>query len=394
MPSRPTATAIILTTFVLLLAAGAALAEEATRVYWTEWRSYHPDQCRIARAAVDGSNIETLLDGFMDGVGVKDLAIDPGTDKLYFANPAADRIERANLDGTGREDVLLDVNPVGLALDLGAGQIYFSDYTYADPRIRRVGLDGSDLQTLVSCSDGCVLEAIALDLSAGLLFWCERMDQQIWRANLDGSGAHYVLQCSDGVGHPRGLLAIGGRIWWSTDESILSATYEGDDLRTEVEGLPDTPFALEFDPFSERLYWVTGHLFGDGCVQAMNLDGSGLETLVTDLSGAYGLALEFGEAVAAPELASPITLSNYPNPFNPQTLIRLDVPATTQGSLRIHALDGTLIGTLLDGPLAAGHREVRWDGRDGTGRELPSGVYFCRLTTAEGGITRALTLIR
>jgi hypothetical protein len=386
---------MIIAVLVLLLLAGPTLAETAVRIYWTEYDYYHPDLCRVARARVDGTGMETVLDGYHEGVGAKDLAIDSESGKLYVADPAHDRLERSNLDGSSREDILLDVNPVGIALDVAGGKIYFADYTYSDPCIRRADLDGTNLETLAACTDGCVLEGIALDLAAGRMYWAERMDQQIYRANLDGSGAYRILECHDGVGHPRALVVTGGRVYWSTDESVYSATTDGEDMQLVIDGLDDTPYAMELDPEAGRLYWVTGNMYSGAMVQSANLDGTGLQTIVTGLDGTYGLALEFGDAVPAPDLASPgLMLTNYPNPFNPLTSIRFELPSAGPATVTIHALDGTLIGTLVAGPLAAGRHEVRWDGRAGDGRALSSGVYLCRLSVSGGLETRLLTLIR
>ncbi len=69
-----------------------------------------------------------------------------------------------------------------------------------------------------------------------------------------------------------------------------------------------------------------------------------------------------------------------PNPFNPRTTIRFDVPA--QGApieLRIYDAAGRLSRTLLDQRLPGGRHAAVWDGRDDAGRPAPSGIYFVRL---------------
>ena len=86
-------------------------------------------------------------------------------------------------------------------------------------------------------------------------------------------------------------------------------------------------------------------------------------------------------AVAKPVIPQTYGLyPNVPNPFNPTTLIRYDVP--DRGgvvTLRIYDVSGTLIRTLLDGPQTAGQKTVTWNGRDNRGQRLTSGVYFYQL---------------
>jgi hypothetical protein len=89
-------------------------------------------------------------------------------------------------------------------------------------------------------------------------------------------------------------------------------------------------------------------------------------------------------ATEAPALTR--LLRNYPNPFNPATKILFRLERDAQASLRIFDVHGRLVRTLVDSYLAAGQREVEWDGRDDHGRSLASGTYFMKL---EGGGTYA-----
>jgi hypothetical protein len=71
---------------------------------------------------------------------------------------------------------------------------------------------------------------------------------------------------------------------------------------------------------------------------------------------------------------------NAPNPFNPSTSIRYDVPAGGGAvTLRIYDVSGRLIRTLADGPQTAGQKTAVWNGKDDRGRGMASGVYFYRL---------------
>jgi len=382
--------AIWLTT--LLILTSGALAQTATRVYWTGNNA-------IRSANVDGSDVQTLVSGLPGLVGLHDIAVDSDRGKLYFAHKAAYIIECVNLDGTGRDTVLTDVYPVGLALDGPGEKIYWTDYTNANPRIRRANLDGSDAEDLFNASSGCDLTGIVLDVAAGHLYWAERLDQQIWRGNLDGGGATLILQCWAGIGSPWGLALANGRIYWAVGgihgQAIVSANLDGSDVQTLVSDLPHPPRYLEIDASTQRLYWVNYSTSSDGTVQRINLDGSGLETLATGIRYGHGLALEFNAFTAVSDAPLPmIQLNIYPNPFNPSTLISFDLDQSQAVQLHVYSLDGALLRTLLDGPRTAGRHAVNWDGCDDQGRVVPSGVYLCRLTTEQTQQTRQMTMIR
>ena len=71
--------------------------------------------------------------------------------------------------------------------------------------------------------------------------------------------------------------------------------------------------------------------------------------------------------------------SNYPNPFNPTTSIRYDLATAGEISLTVYDILGREVAELVSGYWKAGYHQVIWDGRDLTGRELPSGLYIARL---------------
>jgi len=85
---------------------------------------------------------------------------------------------------------------------------------------------------------------------------------------------------------------------------------------------------------------------------------------------------------------------NVPNPLNPETLIAFSLPRPGFFSLEIIDLRGRVVRTLLAESRNEGRHEAVWDGRDGQGNQSSSGVYFYRLTTAEGVVSRKLTLVK
>ena len=78
-----------------------------------------------------------------------------------------------------------------------------------------------------------------------------------------------------------------------------------------------------------------------------------------------------------------------PNPFNPATSLRYEVPAACRATLRVYDLAGRLVVTLLDDDVAAGTGEVEWRPRD-----LGAGVYVARLVAGEWTTTQKVALVR
>lgn len=70
---------------------------------------------------------------------------------------------------------------------------------------------------------------------------------------------------------------------------------------------------------------------------------------------------------------------NYPNPFNATTLIQFNLPKTSNVKLEIFNVLGQKVRTLVDEVLQPGYKQVIWDGKDQSGRQVASGVYFYRI---------------
>ena len=71
--------------------------------------------------------------------------------------------------------------------------------------------------------------------------------------------------------------------------------------------------------------------------------------------------------------------ANYPNPFNPSTKIHYQLPTAEHIRIEVYNSLGQHVRSLQNGRKPAGHHEQSWDGKDTQGKEMPSGVYFCRM---------------
>lgn len=84
----------------------------------------------------------------------------------------------------------------------------------------------------------------------------------------------------------------------------------------------------------------------------------------------------------------------FPNPFNPETTLRVELPTAATVHLDVYDAAGQRIRTLLSQPLSAGVHAVRWDGRDARGRDVSSGAYFARLRAPGFRAERKMLLLR
>ena len=90
-------------------------------------------------------------------------------------------------------------------------------------------------------------------------------------------------------------------------------------------------------------------------------------------------------------------LPNYPNPFNPETWIPYGLANDTHVQISIYDISGALVRPLDIGHQRAGHytersRAAYWDGRNGIGEHVASGVYFYTLTAGDFTATRKMLI--
>lgn len=105
-----------------------------------------------------------------------------------------------------------------------------------------------------------------------------------------------------------------------------------------------------------------------------------------DLTGVFSPTAIEPQAGELPEAIS--NVGSYPNPFAERATITFRLDRNAEVRAEVFDVSGRRVRVLHDGPLASGRRELRWDGRDATGRPVANGIYLFRLTESEG---RAVT---
>ena len=101
---------------------------------------------------------------------------------------------------------------------------------------------------------------------------------------------------------------------------------------------------------------------------------------------------KLGDAQAIPTIYE--LSQNFPNPFNPVTTIRYGLPKAERVTLKIYDLLGAEVATLVNDELkVAGYHAAIWDGINGAGKKVVSGVYFIRLRAGSFVQTKKMLLV-
>ncbi len=207
---------------------------------------------------------------------------------------------------------------------------------------------------------------------------------------------------------------------WDEDQGHVFMSTDGGGAWTDISGnLPAAPVnCILVDPDdSDRLYvgtdvgcFVTDRGTGDpwqvlghGLPNAPVLDMKFHQGTRTLVAGTYGrsmfslhipMASGVDDGDGVPTAPADMALANHPNPFNPQT--KISFVLGEDGPVAVDVLDarGRLVRRLHAGPLPAGPRELRWDGRDQQGRDAPSGLYLVRLRAEGRTVQHKMALVR
>ena len=108
-----------------------------------------------------------------------------------------------------------------------------------------------------------------------------------------------------------------------------------------------------------------------GMVGVITANPNAIEPIGTTVPGAYKLN------------------QNFPNPFNPTTNIRFDLPKNSNVRLAVYNIQGKLQEVLVNNRLSAGSYNVDWDASS-----FPSGAYFYILSTNEFISTKKMVLTK
>jgi hypothetical protein len=181
--------------------------------------------------------------------------------------------------------------------------------------------------------------------------------------------------------------------WWNGEDSCVGQVliyYGGEEMDT----IPDIAISGEerYQGLGEETTFP-GDINGDGYPEFIASSeyfqhpGRSCVTIyTTNLTSAEGKE-------QLPQAAE-LELRSHPNPFNVSTRISYNVPSKAHVRLEVFNLVGQRIVSLVDETELPGRKSVMWDGTDGGGHPVSSGVYFCKLSAGSLTKTARIALLR
>ncbi|MCK4979203.1 MAG: T9SS type A sorting domain-containing protein, partial [Candidatus Delongbacteria bacterium] len=122
---------------------------------------------------------------------------------------------------------------------------------------------------------------------------------------------------------------------------------------------------------------------------------------VTGLYGGYESAATNEVIVELTEADNPLIpshtalIGNYPNPFNPETVISFSIlEGSANTEISIYNIKGQMVRTLLNTKLPSGFHTIIWDGKSDAGSLVTSGIYFYKMQNADYIRTRKMILLK
>jgi hypothetical protein len=388
--------------------------------------------------AVDGAG-NVLLTGYIDGIvdfgggaltceGSGDVFVakfDPSGSHLW-SQRFGDTNQQVGLgvavDGSG--DVLVTGDFVG-TVDFGGGMlmsdgspdIFVAKFDASGNHLWSRRFGDTDVQEGMSVAvDGagnvCVTGYFygAVDFGGGVLTSAGSSD--IYVAKFDASGNHLWSQGfgDSDVQVGLGVVTDGAGSVCVTGYFDGAVDFGGGALTSEGRG---DVFVAELDPSGSHLW---SRRFGDAEYQQVGysvaVDGTTGVVLTGDFLGTVdfgggGLTCDGDRDIfiarfslenltdtgnGVPAWRTSLS-QNFPNPFGSVTRIVFSLREAGEVSLRLYDAGGRLVRLLEQGYHEAGPHEARWDGRDGMGDALPTGVYFYRLSAERKTLTRKAVLL-
>ena len=206
---------------------------------------------------------------------------------LYVANNSLTdgRIERIALDAKVRETIRYEVGRGlrGIAIDVGSNSLFWTDVASGfrgDGHIERIDdlNASSDSAPSTTITSGLPFPfGIDVSSSAKRLFWADQALSQVETSNLDGTGRSVLFSAVTGA------VAVDevNRKVYAEDRasaargSIVRSNYDGTGFETVISDVPSV-FNLAIDPLHEVIYWTSsaGLESGNGGVYRVNFDGT------------------------------------------------------------------------------------------------------------------------
>ena len=260
----------------IVVAPGLTALQSAPQLYWVDNDEDVPKIQRTNRDDIRTVEDLNLITEDQKLVALKtpfSIALDPLAAKMYWTDiGGAGKIQRANLDGTGVENLKGGLaDPVGIALDLDNGWLYWADKVNQGIYRSKEDINQDNLQ--ISANKDFSISAyqpyqIALDTFNGHMYWTEQGGSKIRRADLDGNIDNSFNFDPEEIApqNPFGLAIdlVAGRMYWterSSDEdsvgdSIRSTDLDGQNGQILVHSAPQSLSGIAVDVNDGKIYWT------------------------------------------------------------------------------------------------------------------------------------------
>jgi len=172
------------------------------------------------------------------------------------------------------------------------------------------------------------------------------------------------------------IYIIGGR---STDFNEFQCYNTKTDLWTLLTPMPTPREGLVSAIVNKKVYSITGSAPSGFPYISANEEA---KDIISDANITYNQPVEF------------YLYQNYPNPFNPGTRIEYSLKKPEKVSLSIYNLQGKEIKTLINEYQSAGKKSVYWNGKDNSGNEVASGIYFYEIQSNNYNLIKKMILLR
>jgi YVTN family beta-propeller protein len=366
----------------------------------------------------DGSSSLFVINGSTNAVttvsvgnGVRNLAINPVTNRVYVSNYNDNSISVVNTTTNTLVTTIPSCGGGFIAVNTNTNKIYS---TLSGGNKVNV-IDGSTNTVTTTVNVGNNTEGIDVNTTTNRVYVANRDDNSV--SIIDGS-TNIVIGSPVTVGtYPVGLAVnpVTNRIY-TTNEGNYTVSSINANLTLPVELSSFTAKAI---PTAVQLIWTTateknnagfsierssdaktfatiGFLKGFGTTtepKTYNFTDRNASGKVTyrlkqiDFDGKY----EYSKTVEA-EAATPKAFSleqNYPNPFNPTTNVGYVIPLTSAVTLRVYDVLGREVATLVNTTQSAGRYEVAFEAS-----KFASGVYFYRLQAGNFSEMKKMLLVK
>jgi len=149
-------------------------------------------------------------------------------------------------------------------------------------------------------------------------------------------------------------------------------------------------------PDNQTSHNVSKDLFSNGTYfwQVIASDSYGLQTKSSAYRSFTVLITGIGDDETEVNLDNFVLWSNYPNPFNAETIIKYNVPQPSYVTLDIYNVLGQKITSLVNRKHNRGIHSVKWNGKDINGNSVASGIYIYILKTKNFKLSRKMIYMK